>query len=277
MTSSRASSTIVACHQKFRDELGYLPLSIDSPFYTKVAEKLEFAGLFVEPKKMWKDLSWVQLHVPSLQGELNSSLAVSLKGKLLEQHKPLVLLIESYNLPMIALQEMLNLSKTDYVNTKYCCDLRSTARDDYQIPEGVKVRNFQLGQDDSLYVKLYNEALGHLGSTIDSGFLKKEIIDRETFDPAGYFIAELDQRPVGLFSIELLTAEIAYIYQTGLVKDAIGKGIGAAMYSQARKFAVSRGVSRIWVSANSENSAAKKFFRKMSFKEVFQITGYLMQ
>ncbi len=277
MTSSRASSTIFSCHREVRDELGYLPLSIDSPFYIKVSENVEFAGLFIEPKKMWKDLSWVQLHVPSLIGEPNLSLAASLKGKLLEQHRPLVLLIESYNLPMIALQEMLNLSKTDYVNTKYCCDLRSTVRDDHQIPEGVKIRNFKLGQDDSLYVKLYNEVLGHLGSTIDYEFLKNEIIDQDTFDPDGYFIAELDETPVGLFSIELLAPEIAYIYQTGVDKEARGRGIGAAMCSQAVKFAVGRGASKIWVSANSNNREAARFFRKMCFKEVFQITGYLMQ
>jgi ribosomal protein S18 acetylase RimI-like enzyme len=87
---------------------------------------------------------------------------------------------------------------------------------------------------------------------------------------AQVFVAEQAGRVVGMLSVQILVST-AQGGPVGLVEDVVvdaacrGRGIGEAMLGHLRQWAVQRGLSRLQLLADRDNSRALAFYRRQGW------------
>jgi ribosomal protein S18 acetylase RimI-like enzyme len=213
--------------------------------------------------------------------EDEESIFKELKNELKKIDNKLFVITESYNDNALKFIESENHEETYFCQIKLLKKLeKSDLPNQKKLPEDIKIKTFKLGEDEINYVKLYNETLGFLGSTIDINFIN-EIVKRPSFNAEGYFFAFKDETPIGFITVEKQPwgndPEFGYLYQAGLMPQFKGKGVATALMKNAFNFAHKAGIKRIGVGVRRSNESALKYFKNHGFKEKFSTIGYLLK
>lgn len=195
--------------------------------------------------------------------------------------REVLVLVESYNKPVLSLLAKLQAQGTYHCQKKLLCRDIGELCVEKEIPEGIVIRHFFSGKDESRYASFYNETLGYLGSFVDESFLRR-IVARSTFDPEGYLIAENQGEYAGFLSIEKAPwgkpeSGFGYIFQVGVSERWRRNGIATVLLRRAAQFARNHGIDRIGVGARESNSAALRFFQQHGFISQYDVRGYLLR
>jgi len=200
--------------------------------------------------------------------------AAALRAAIAGRH---LVLHETCNQEVVGLLDALPLRETYYDQARMLCrDLDSRP---VPLPEGVTVRNFQPGRDEEAYAAFYNEVLGFLGTIVNRGFVDK-IVAGPSFDAAGYFLAEAQDRLAGFLAIEKEPwggkgSGFGYVYQVGVSEAWRSSGLAHALMAMGKEFARSRGVDRLGVGVRATNTAAVKYFQGHGFVTAWRVKGLL--
>lgn len=192
-----------------------------------------------------------------------------------------LLLVESYNLAALDMIKRLSHQETYYCQQKLLCYIDGLNIDWKRESCNVSIRNFIAGKDEARYAAFYNEVLGFLaGKPVDKSFVD-EIVARQSFDPRGYFIAEVEGKIIGFLSIEKEPwgtpgSGFGYIYQIGVAEGWQGSGLATLLLKTACDYAFKKGINRIGVGVRRSNLAAVKFFMKHGFNVAYEVSGYLV-
>lgn len=202
----------------------------------------------------------------------------SLVNSLKNHGETFLALVESYNKPALAAMARLGATSTYYCQVKLLYDLAPTRQPSSPLPDGIHIRSFRPGQDESAYADFYNQVLGFLGTTVNAEFVQG-IVARPTFDPEGYFLAVQGKKIVGFLSLEVEPwgergSGFGYIYQVGVAEEFRKTALAGAMLRSALNHAASKGVSRVGVGVRATNVQAMRYFQKFGFTEAFTVTGY---
>ena len=198
-----------------------------------------------------------------------------------KQGNNFLVLLESYNHPAYDFFSQFNISHTYYCQKKLLCCLDRVKVGSCSLPEQVSIRNFIPGEDEEKYGEFYNQVLGYLGNTVNKAFVEN-IVSRSSFDPQGYFLAELKGTIVGFISIEkepwgLAGSHFGYIYQIGVTDSLKSSGLAAALLKIACDFAIDQNIDRIGVGVRKSNLSALNFFSRQGFKTAYEVAGYQLK
>ncbi len=195
---------------------------------------------------------------------------------------PFLVFVENINKDVLnCISNDYSIQKTAYCQEKHLLELKEKAvevKTEYK--KGVHIRNFIRSKDEEAYIAFYNRILGFLGTLIDTSFMNN-IMARPSFDPEGYFIAEENNKIVGLLSIEKEPwgesgSKFGYIYQIGVEKKWRGSGLAEVLFGKSIDFAVKHGINRIGVGVSNSNIPAIRFLKKQGFNLKYDTKGYLV-
>ena len=141
----------------------------------------------------------------------------------------------------------------------------------------MKIRNVK-ANDINVFARLYCKAYKGLE---EYAYTRKRDIKRYfkwllSRDPNGFFIAELEE-PVGFVACDtnwfspFEKGPIGEIHELFVHPEYRGQGIGSTLVGKAIEYAKSRNrkMAGLWVGV--ENYGAKKFYRKLGFRETITI------
>ena len=139
----------------------------------------------------------------------------------------------------------------------------------------LRIRNV-VKDDQAEFVRIYKEAYRGLEeyaytSTRDIKWYFRWLMAR---DKDGFFVAEVNGRPVGFVACDanwvsfFENTEIGEIHEIFVHPDWQGRGIGSKLLERAIEYARSRRrrLAGLWVGVG--NVKAKKFYEKFGFREI---------
>ena len=141
------------------------------------------------------------------------------------------------------------------------------------LPEGVRIRPFQFGEDETAYARIRNAAFaGLLGSQtpLTEADIARYATDGDTV-PGGIFLLEHDGRPVGVVRTvrdpgEDGTGPMLEIGPLAIEPGHQGKGYGTLLLRHALRFgAETADLPRAVLSVNAENSPALGLYLREGF------------
>jgi mycothiol synthase len=148
-----------------------------------------------------------------------------------------------------------------------------------KLADGIKVRAFQVGQDEDAWTALNRKAFARHP---EQGAWTREDLDlreREPwFDPAGFFLAERDGRIVGFHWTKVHGAAaghgdagehghepIGEVYVVGVDPDERGTGLGRALTLVGLRYLRARGLARVMLYVDEDNTPAIKLYESLGF------------
>ncbi|MFE9334163.1 mycothiol synthase [Streptomyces sp. NPDC006925] len=137
------------------------------------------------------------------------------------------------------------------------------------LPEGVTVRAFRPGEDDTAWLALNAAAFAHHP---EQGTLtQRDLDDRKAepwFDPVGFFLAERDGKPVGFHWTKVHSAEeLGEVYVLGVDPGEQGGGLGKALTTIGLRYlADERGLPTAMLYVDADNGAAVRVYEGLGFR-----------
>jgi len=137
--------------------------------------------------------------------------------------------------------------------------------------EGLKIRRFIKGKDESLWLEIWNAAFKDYE---DEDFRPQTMKDMEirekdpTFDPHGMFFAELNAKPVGMvnaFVDKKRKEKKGFIHSLCVLPEFRRKGIGQELVNKALRSLKDRGMETAEAEWVRGDKPACKFFESMGF------------
>jgi mycothiol synthase len=140
-----------------------------------------------------------------------------------------------------------------------------------QVPAGVTVRTFRVGEDEDAWVTVNHRAFaGHpeQGSWTRADL---ELREREPwFDPDGFFLAERDSGLTGFHWTKVHrgqpgSAAVGEVYVVGVDPAEQGTGLGRALTLIGLRYLRSRGLPEVMLYADETNVAAIRLYESLGF------------
>ena len=123
-------------------------------------------------------------------------------------------------------------------------------------PAGVRVRPSVSGDDDVAIYEVMHEAFaGHFGYvplSLEAWWHEQRSSD--FYDPALFFLAEVDGRVAGAASCFLMD-DVGWIGEVGVLRPFRGRGLGKALLRRAFAELATRGAGRARLNVDSQNEA----------------------
>lgn len=157
------------------------------------------------------------------------------------------------------------------------------------LPAGIELRTFRVGSDEAAWTRLNNRAFADHPD--QGGWRVEEVRLREKepwFDPAGFFLAERDDRLVGFHWTKVHGGHgaesphehdfpdhddaehhdhppIGEVYVVGVDPDEQGRGLGPALTLAGLHSLRDRGLSDVLLYVDESNAAAVRVYERLGF------------
>ncbi|MBA0053104.1 mycothiol synthase [Streptomyces sp. AJS327] len=137
------------------------------------------------------------------------------------------------------------------------------------LPEGVSVRAFRPGEDDTAWLRLNATAFAHHPE--QGSLTQRDLDDRKAepwFDPAGFFLAERGGVLVGFHWTKVHAAEgLGEVYVLGVAPDEQGGGLGKALTAIGlRHLERDRGLPTAMLYVDADNLPAVAVYERLGFR-----------
>jgi mycothiol synthase len=137
------------------------------------------------------------------------------------------------------------------------------------MPDGVTIRPFVPGQDEAAWLTLNN--LSFASHPEQGGWTEDEVRLREAedwFDPAGFLLAErADSGLVGFHWTKIHRPDpIGEVYIVGVDPSEAGHGLGKAMTLAGLHYLAGRGLTRVLLYVDEDNTRAVKLYERLDFQ-----------
>ncbi|WP_093861438.1 mycothiol synthase [Streptomyces sp. TLI_053] len=144
------------------------------------------------------------------------------------------------------------------------------------LPAGIELRTFRPGEDDADWLRLNALAFAHHPE--QGSWTAEDLADRLAepwFDPAGFFLATRDGRPVGFHWTKVHPAtatepELGEVYVVGVDPAEQGSGLGRALTAAGLRHltgraAGERGLDTVLLYVDADNPAAVRVYERLGF------------
>ncbi|MFE5796080.1 mycothiol synthase [Streptomyces sp. NPDC056503] len=136
------------------------------------------------------------------------------------------------------------------------------------LPEGVTIRTFVPGQDDTAWLAVNAAAFAHHPE--QGALTQRDLDDRITepwFDPKGFFLAEKDGRLVGFHWTKVHAEErLGEVYVVGILPEAQGGGLGKALTATGLRHLAAQGLPTAMLYVDADNTAAVRVYEGLGFR-----------
>ena len=135
------------------------------------------------------------------------------------------------------------------------------------LPEGVTVRAFRPGVDDSDWLAVNSAAFAHHP---EQGSLTQRDLDDRTaeawFDPAGFFLAFRGEELIGFHWTKVHAEEgLGEVYVVGVRPGAQGGGLGKALTTIGLRHLAGQGLPTAMLYVDADNKAAVSVYERLGF------------
>ncbi|MEU2264681.1 mycothiol synthase [Streptomyces sp. NPDC019645] len=135
------------------------------------------------------------------------------------------------------------------------------------LPDGVTVRTFVPGQDDTAWLAVNAAAFAHHPE--QGSITQRDLDDRKGeawFDPKGFFLAERGGEIVGFHWTKLHAEDqLGEVYVLGIRPDAQGTGLGKALTAIGLRHLAAQGVPTAMLYVDADNPAALRVYERLGF------------
>ncbi|MER5440552.1 mycothiol synthase [Streptomyces sp. NPDC002790] len=135
------------------------------------------------------------------------------------------------------------------------------------LPEGVRIRTFVPGQDDTAWLAVNKAAFAHHP---EQGTLtQRDLDDRKAeswFDPAGFFLAFRGDELVGFHWTKVHAQErLGEVYVVGVAPAGQGGGLGKALTATGLRHLAAAGLPTAMLYVDADNKAAVSVYERLGF------------
>ncbi|MER7968119.1 mycothiol synthase [Streptomyces sp. NPDC096080] len=135
------------------------------------------------------------------------------------------------------------------------------------LPEGVTVRTFVPGEDDTAWLAVNAAAFAHHPE--QGSLTQRDLDDRKAepwFDPAGFFLALRDGELVGFHWTKTHAAEgLGEVYVVGVRPGQQGGGLGKALTTIGLRHLAAAGLPTAMLYVDADNKAAVAVYEQLGF------------
>ncbi|MPY61287.1 mycothiol synthase [Streptomyces spongiae] len=135
------------------------------------------------------------------------------------------------------------------------------------LPEGVTVRAFVPGKDDTAWLAVNAQAFAHHPE--QGSLTQRDLDDRKAepwFDPSGFFLAERGGELIGFHWTKVHEAEgLGEVYVLGVRPGAQGGGLGKALTTIGLRHLADRGLPTAMLYVDADNKAAVSVYERIGF------------
>jgi GNAT superfamily N-acetyltransferase len=151
----------------------------------------------------------------------------------------------------------------------------SHAPDVPEIPPGITVRSFRVGEDERPVYEAECQAYAEDPRWRDEGFERwSDVFEGDDFDPGAWLVALEDDRVVA-FCQNLGNPDMGWVQNLATIPDARGRGLGELLLRRSFRLYWDRGTSRVGLSVSSERSpSAWRLYERCGMTEVLRYTNY---
>ncbi|MGW6562293.1 mycothiol synthase [Streptomyces hydrogenans] len=137
------------------------------------------------------------------------------------------------------------------------------------LPEGVTIRTFVPGQDDTAWLAVNAAAFAHHPE--QGSLTQRDLDDRLAepwFDPKGFFLAEdAAGRLVGFHWTKTHAEErLGEVYVVGILPEAQGGGLGKALTATGLRHLAAEGLPTAMLYVDADNTAAVRVYEGLGFR-----------
>jgi mycothiol synthase len=135
------------------------------------------------------------------------------------------------------------------------------------LPEGVSVRAFVPGRDETAWLAVNAAAFAHHPE--QGSLTLRDLQDREAepwFDPEGFFLAFRGEDLIGFHWTKVHDAErLGEVYVVGVAPGAQGGGLGKALTTIGLRHLAGRGLPTAMLYVDADNKAAVSVYERLGF------------
>ena len=135
------------------------------------------------------------------------------------------------------------------------------------LPEGVTVRTFVPGEDDSAWLAVNAAAFAHHPE--QGSLTQRDLDDRKAepwFDPAGFFLAFRGERLIGFHWTKVHAEEqLGEVYVLGVAPGAQGGGLGKSLTTIGLRHLARQGLPTAMLYVDADNKAAVSVYERLGF------------
>ncbi|MFY4719322.1 mycothiol synthase [Streptomyces sp. LaBMicrA B280] len=139
---------------------------------------------------------------------------------------------------------------------------------DPQLPEGVRVRAFEPGKDDTAWLAVNAGAFAHHPE--QGSLTQRDLDDRKAqpwFDPAGFFLAERRGELIGFHWTKVHAEEgLGEVYVLGVRPGEQGGGLGKALTTIGLRHLAAQGLPTAMLYVDADNKAAVSVYERLGFR-----------
>ncbi len=137
-----------------------------------------------------------------------------------------------------------------------------------KLPDGVTVRTFVPGQDDTAWLAVNAAAFAHHPE--QGSLTQRDLDDRKAepwFDPQGFFLAEREGELIGFHWTKVHAEEgLGEVYVLGVRPGAQGGGLGRALTTIGLRHLAAQGLPTAMLYVDADNKAALTVYERLGFR-----------